>query len=449
MVGDMLSSNRMDKDIERFARMGIHLAKYRYTSESDWLQRTKHLYRAAAANPRAVFDRDFPKRELFIGREPLWKFLSVVKRALGFSPRTSTSKKYSVKQKLGALIYDFPRYAKLMWMSNGENGASPWVLIRNREDRLATEPTSSGVRCNWEYTSDLHIANVFPILGHQLLRRAFIDHPVVFQTELESSKGNPEITFIVGHRGLDRLPQLLATLQTICGQRDVAVECIVVEQSATPEIKDFLPKWVRYAHVPLPDAAAPYCRGRAFNVGASLAHANMLVLHDNDLLIPSDYAAEIKKRFREEFEVINVKRFIFYLSSSHTKHVTLRRMLDLSQAPESIMQNALGGGSLAVSREAYFSLGGFDESFVGWGGEDNEFWERAQTRKVWSYGYMPLIHLWHESQPEKYDLNRSTVDLLESRSAVPAEQRIEELRQHNFEQAKTEEWHRLQSVTAR
>ncbi len=65
------------------------------------------------------------------------------------------------------------------------------------------------------------------------------------------------------------------------------------------------------------------------------------------------------------------------------------------------MQNLEGGGSIAVDREVYFALGGFDEEFFGWGGEDNEFWERALTRPVYNYGYLPLFHLWHRSQPEK------------------------------------------------
>jgi hypothetical protein len=43
-----------------------------------------------------------------------------------------------------------------------------------------------------------------------------------------------------------------------------------------------------------------------------------------------------------------------------------------------------------------------DESFVGWGGEDNEFWERAQGLRVWPWTNLPLIHLWHDAQPGKH-----------------------------------------------
>jgi len=157
------------------------------------------------------------------------------------------------------------------------------------------------------------------------------------------------------------------------------------------------------------------------------------VLHDNDLLVPDAYASELMKRFNAGFEVINLKRFIFYLSREHSQRVLDSGQLDFNQPPDSVMQNAQGGGSLAVSRNAYRSIGGFDESFVGWGGEDNEFWERAQTRSVWPYGYLPMIHLWHEIQPEKFNPERKTANLFELRSSVPTEIRIAELRERDLQ----------------
>jgi glycosyltransferase involved in cell wall biosynthesis len=88
-INDHLARGRLSARERRYARMGIHLARYRYASESDWGYRTRELYAAWLANPLAVFDRRFPKRELFPGRTPIWAMLSRIKRALGFRPRTS------------------------------------------------------------------------------------------------------------------------------------------------------------------------------------------------------------------------------------------------------------------------------------------------------------------------------------------------------------------------
>jgi len=52
---------------------------------------------------------------------------------------------------------------------------------------------------------------------------------------------------------------------------------------------------------------------------------------------------------------------------------------------------------LAVPRKLWDNIGGFDEKFAGWGGEDNAFWRAAsilggQPHRVQGYAY----HLWHQ-----------------------------------------------------
>jgi glycosyltransferase involved in cell wall biosynthesis len=86
-VRDLLATSLRDARTRRFARMGIHLARHRYLDEARWVARTRELYAAALANPPAVFDPRFPKRDLLPGRAPIWSWLSRVKRRLGMKPR--------------------------------------------------------------------------------------------------------------------------------------------------------------------------------------------------------------------------------------------------------------------------------------------------------------------------------------------------------------------------
>jgi len=335
---------------------------------------------------------------------------------------------YSIKQKLGVIIYDWLWFEKGLRGRAGANGRhSPWVDISNRNELLERASNAPGVLCKWQWTSDLHAPKVFPSLGIRLMKRAFEDWPVVFKDEPLVQQEDVEVSFVIGHRGVERLPHLLTTLTTIAAQLDVACECIVVEQSVTPQIMDVMPKWARYIHTPLPYPDMPYCRSWAFNVGAEAAKGDVVVLHDNDMLLPQDYAVQILERYKEGYEVMNFKRFIFYLSKSHSEHIWSSRILDLDEAPATVVQNLEAGGSVAISKKAYFEIGGFDESFLGWGGEDNEFWERAQTRKVWPYGYLPVIHLWHRPQPGKFDDRITRKDLYWMRSKEPVEQRIARL----------------------
>ncbi|MDH5694129.1 MAG: glycosyltransferase, partial [Gammaproteobacteria bacterium] len=88
LATDLIRTGKLSFRQRRYARMGMHLANYRYTSEENWVYRTVELYSALLSNPIAIFNSQFPKRELFPGRAPLWSLLSRIKQAIGLKPRT-------------------------------------------------------------------------------------------------------------------------------------------------------------------------------------------------------------------------------------------------------------------------------------------------------------------------------------------------------------------------
>lgn len=297
-----------------------------------------------------------------------------------------------------------------------------WLRVRNRNESIDTD--ARGVRCRWRFTSDLHIATVFPSTGIRLMKRAFTEWPVVMADAPRNSE-SPEVSFLIGHRGLERLPHLLTTLRSIAGQRGAAVECIVVEQAAAPEIAERLPGWVRYVHTPVaPDA--PYNRGWAFNVAARMARSPVLICHDNDLIVPAGYAAEARDRIGEGWAFLDLKRFLFYLSPEETARVLAGGALRFDVAAAPIVQNARGG-SIVAERDAYRAIGGFDEAFVGWGGEDNDFWDRAETMKVYAFGYLPMIHLHHPFQQGKWSESSEAVARYRAIESIPPRERIASL----------------------
>src|SRR6266576_775280 len=138
----------------------------------------------------------------------------------------------TLRQRLGAIIYDWPRFLGSMI------GRDRWIGFRNRHERLSIDEATGGARCEWQFTSDLHINNVYPATGRWLMRRALRDWPVEFASAPRVS-GEPRVSFVIGHRGESRLPHLLTTIATIAAQ-DIAVECVVVEQSEQPRAKEHL-----------------------------------------------------------------------------------------------------------------------------------------------------------------------------------------------------------------
>lgn len=311
----------------------------------------------------------------------------------------------SLRHRLGALVYDWPRFLRHI--------GGDWTRIRNRREVIATD--GRGVRCDWRFTSDLHIAAVSPLAARALMRRTFARWPLVLRDAPETVLDTPEVSFVIGHRGTTRLPNLLTTLRSIAGQSGASVECIVVEQSHTREIEHALPSWVRYVHTPVA-ADYDYCRSATFNAAAEIVRGAVLIAHDNDILVPERYAAETLARVREGWDFVDLKRFLFYLDERDTLAVFGGAPPRSDAVAASVVQN-LKGGSIAVTREAYAAIGGFDESFVGWGGEDLEFWERARAHgRVYEFGYLPMLHLWHAPQAGK--LNHA---------AAPAMRRYDEL----------------------
>ncbi len=350
------------------------------------------------------------------------------------SPKPSS---YSPRQVAGALLFDLPRFLFALrprWLGGG------WERFRNRGERLVPAPgRARGVGCDWAYSRRLHFCRVWPSTARVLLRRGLADYPVERRACPEFSgadgvcaNGSPadgsdvQVSFVIGHRGTARLPHLLLTLESIAAQRGVTFECLVVEQSGAAEIRSDLPGWVRYLHQPCL-AEMPYARSWAFNAAEAEARGRVLVFHDNDMMVPSAYAAEAWRLYREGYEVVNLKRFIYYLQPGSVDAVRGGSPLD-QIGVEAVVENLEAGGSVCITREAYEAIGGFDEDFVGWGGEDNEFWDRCLTRKTWNFGFLPIVHLWHASQPGKRDgLGDESASLYARRHALPPAQRIGEL----------------------
>jgi hypothetical protein len=320
----------------------------------------------------------------------------------------------------GVLLKDWPRYRRALAAAGDD-----YLALCNRGESLRASPEGKGFECAWRWTSDLHATKYLRGLGASLMRRALADHVVRWQPA--PRPGAPRASFVIGHRGSRRSLLLLKTLESIAGQT-TAVECIVVEQDTRPRVRDALPPWVRYVHLQTTSEQEPYNRAAALNAGAAVARSPLLVLHDNDVVVPADYAERALAHVADGYDVVNLKRFIFYLGPADTESLVEGAAALDTARPDSIMQNALGGGTVAITAAGFARIGGMDDAFSGWGGEDNEFWERACTLHVWRWAYLPFVHLWHEPQAGKYANDTAAAHRSRQLTHIPAAQRIEALR---------------------
>ena len=156
----------------------------------------------------------------------------------------------------------------------------------------------------------------------------------------------------------------------------------------------------------------------------------MLILHDNDSLVPMDYAQEVARLGARGFQAARLQRLVFHLTATDSATFFDSGRLAASFAPEFCRQNCQGV-SVAIERQAYFDLGGHDETFVGWGGEDNEFFDRLRTVRLYDHAYLPLVHLHHGPQAGK-DAHGENMATFEGYMRVPTAERIAELKRRNF-----------------
>jgi hypothetical protein len=117
------------------------------------------------------------------------------------------------KNHLGVWMKDRWRYERAL------RGASPaYLALANRHEQLEPAPDGLGQACLWQYTSRLHAPGIQPHLAQRLLRRCLADAPIgqgSSPSPPSRPTTDPDLSVLIGHRGLERLPLLLATLKSL------------------------------------------------------------------------------------------------------------------------------------------------------------------------------------------------------------------------------------------
>ncbi|TWU27179.1 Glycosyl transferase family 2 [Novipirellula galeiformis] len=303
-----------------------------------------------------------------------------------------------------------------------------WKDLHNRHEKITTTPETDGRICHWRDSSPLTVARFLPHVGGQILQHCLQQWPVAFDTRPNACSDRPEVSFVVGVRGTGRLPQFQATVASLLGQSDCETEVIIVEQSWQQEFAEHVPDGARYYHTPTTCREMPYNRSWALNFGARRAKGRVVVLHDGDYVVPTHFGREVAKRVNGKLQSSRLPRYIFYLDQAASERVQNQRSFQSVTQLEQVVQN--NPTPMAVTRKAYMEIGGHDEAFYGWGGEDNEFLDRARQLEHSEGAFLPVFHLWHPEAPNRSgDRNAEHRDQI---MAKPATSRIKQLAARPF-----------------
>ncbi len=320
------------------------------------------------------------------------------------------------------LVVRAPRIAKLAGVA--------WYDLCNRNERLLA---GRGVSrsCQWEHSSALTATDLFPARAPALLHHVLQRWPIRLSDRLPPEESTPQVSVLMPFRGLSRIQQFKASLASLCGQRDITFEIIVAEHSPESVLPPHLPPGTNYLWIPsAPDEG--FNKSLALNRAAERARGEFLVIQDADFLVPERYLRACVDQMPLS-DGLRPMRLLFCTSESSRDWLdrvvcgVVGQDVPLPMI-EAVRQNT--PNPMVVRRTAYWSVGGHDESFVCWGGEDLEFLDRMRTLRFDDAGFIPLIHLWHPPAAKKASGHRNQA-LQDVKLAQPTAERIARLRERH------------------
>jgi hypothetical protein len=331
-----------------------------------------------------------------------------------------------LRLKAGCWVHERWRTELLLHSSVARLFKLSWRDIRNRNERLAAGSDHASRACTWHDSTFLTAARLFPRFGARICSRCFQDYPITLRNMpgCAQSIATPELSVIIPISGRERLPLFHTVLACFNGQDYRNFEIVVVGDLEDTDVAG-LP--LNSIHVPfMPRRNGPFCKSMLFNAGVDAARAPFVLLHDADIVVPDTYVGTTVQHLQNGWDAIQPIRFLFYFDRHDSNRLMAATQFVAPSAIADVRQN-FAGGSLAVRTNTFKHIGGFDEQFIGWGGEDVEFLDRVKTTRLFSGGHAPAIHLWHPSSLT-IAVPTPIVALLEEKLRTPVGDRITALR---------------------
>ena len=292
-----------------------------------------------------------------------------------------------------------------------------WRDVCNRIDDLQSGPDGVSRFVNSRDSSYLRVAELFPEVGRRILQLAAMEYPFCLQsTAAAIGRESPDLSVIIPFSGVDRLKQLQAVLDSFYAQSQAKLEVILVQGGTATETELDLEPGVRTIQMDEPPGSR-FNKSRLFNAGVRVATAPYLLLHDADILVPQNYVSSCVGVFQQGWDAYCPIRFLFYLSQALTADFIRDTSESSLSTRQPVIRQNFAGGSVAITRKAFDQIGGFDETFEGWGGEDVEFLHRARKTKFFCGSLTPAMHLWHPPAVGKGQQN-ANLQLAQMKSAT-------------------------------
>jgi predicted glycosyltransferase involved in capsule biosynthesis len=143
----------------------------------------------------------------------------------------------------------------------------------------------------------------------------------------------------------------------------------------------------------------PFNKSKAVNQGVQRSTNDLLVIADSDTVILPD---QLQKAFYDYPDTLVIPFNQVLDLSQETTLDWLNGHVDFKKVSTEKIRKGFhrAGGVWVISKEIYNAVGGLDERYAGWGGEDDSFCRAVCTLvKTLQILQGDVYHLWHEQNP--------------------------------------------------
>lgn len=233
----------------------------------------------------------------------------------------------------------------------------------------------------------------------------------------------PSVSYVIPCRNtLGRNNSILTVINNIKAQRFPNIEIILSEQDDTRRLSSADVITCKYLFTQNTAPNRPFVKAIAFNKGVVSASHDYVILHDGDMLVPGGYTASIYKLLQSH-DACHIGKQVLYLTKGASEEVNATQHVDKGKQCDKVVDYFVGG-SLAAKKSTYYSIGGFDDNFVGYGMEDVEFFNRLKAfGSFYDERSVDMVHLWHDRSSDWQQCHNSNKKYMASIENVPYTER--------------------------
>lgn len=232
----------------------------------------------------------------------------------------------------------------------------------------------------------------------------------------------------------NRLEHFRALFLCLLRQKKQADELIITDDGSSQKVLDFISDLIPKAqfkvkHIYQEDKG--FRKTRALNNAVRNSTGDLLIFCDQDLIFGEEYIETIANNIKNNIflmgrahhttedekniilsDIENINSYNEIIKKLPAKYIeTIDKMLKEDRKRRIIKTLRLAkrgirlvGMSYALMREAYLKVNGYDENYVGWGQEDDDFGNRLTVAGINGKELITQniqLHLWHYSDPTK------------------------------------------------